>query len=192
MDENSFKAFLAKAQPYCMSRLQKLTQSKATAEDVFWEAAFQLWRDFQMDKVKNQRNLKALLFVMAKNLYFNQIRKNKSKPEYSTDPQQMPLMEGAAGGSTSLNEVDHLVKAEETESQLKADQQRNQAFQKAMKKLGEKCQQLLTKFIVEKQRMKTLQQSLGYPSANAVKMAKLRCKKKLITFFEEELKALPK
>ena len=44
------------------------------------------------------------------------------------------------------------------------------------------------KFIVKEDSLKELQKSLGYASVNAVKMAKYRCKQKLVKYYKMELK----
>jgi RNA polymerase sigma factor (sigma-70 family) len=187
MDETSFKQFLVKAHRYCLPRLKRLTDSEADAEDVFMEAAYQFWKDLQTGKINDQRNLKALLFVMAKNKYISLMRKRKRKSlqEYSTDPQIIHLHErGDASAS-----FDQLVQAEEAQEAFLANEERTKAFQKAFQRLEKKCRELLEQFILEKKRLKELQQQLNFPSADAVKMAKYRCKKQLVDLFQDELAA---
>ena len=181
MDDTAFKQFLLTAHAYCLPRLNKLTQSKADAEDVFMEAAYQFWSDLKAGKIKDQRNLKALLLVMAKNRYISlqRKRKRKSLQEHSTDPVLMHQNAKAPKHES----FDPLVEAEEEQEALLADQQRKTAFNKAMQKLDTKCRELLMRFIVEKERLKSLQESMGFASVDAVKMAKYRCKKKLVDLF---------
>jgi RNA polymerase sigma factor (sigma-70 family) len=187
MDETSFKQFLVKAHQYCLPRLKRLTGSEADAEDVFMEAAYQFWKDLQVGKIKDQRNLKALLFVMAKNRYLSLMRKRKRKSlqEYSTDPQIIHLHERQAANAS----FDELVQAEEAQETLLANEERSKAFQKAFQRLEKKCRDLLQQFILEKKRLKELQVQLDYPSVDAIKMAKYRCKKQLVDLFQEEVAA---
>ncbi|MCB0642122.1 MAG: sigma-70 family RNA polymerase sigma factor [Phaeodactylibacter sp.] len=183
MDDSAFKAFLLKAHAYCLPKLNRLTQSAADSEDVFMEAAYQFWKDLQSGKIKNQRNLKALLFVMAKNRYISlqRKRKRKSLQEHSTDPQLIHLE--SAAHQPQGNIPDPLVEQEEAAAEAQVQQHRQQAFDRALQQLDAKCRELLLRFIVEKERLKDLAQSLGYPSVDAVKMAKYRCKEKLVEGF---------
>lgn len=189
MTEADFKKLLLIAHQYCLPRLNRLTQSQADSEDVFMEAAYQFWNDLQAGKIKDQRNLKALIFVMAKNLYLSQLRKRnrKSLKEYNTDPQMMHLHENKLDDDLSDAAFNLMIKKEEETKKLLENKQRNQAFDRAMKALEEKCQELLMQFIVHKTRLKTLQQKLGFASPDAVKTAKYRCKKKLVDLFQGEL-----
>ena len=189
MDPNDFKQWLVSAQQYCMPRLLRLTSSKADAEDAFMEAAFQFWQDLQAGKIKDNRNLKGLLFVMAKNIFLGQKRKQnrKSFREYPTDPQLLHTYEGNSDES-----YDELVQKEEKDQSLLADQQRKKAFDKAMKTLEKKCQNLLMKFIGHNVRLKELQESMGFSSTDAVKTAKYRCKKKLVDSFKIQLASVTK
>lgn len=194
MDQKEFKQWLLSAQQYCMPRLIRMTKSKADAEDAFMEAAFQFWQDLQAGKVKDNRNLKGLLFVMAKNVFLGKKRKQnrKSFREYATDPQLLHVHEGNLRGSEGDEAYDSLVRQEEEMQALMADQQRKKAFDQAMKTLDKKCQNLLIQFIGNNVRLKELQGKMGFPSVDAVKTAKYRCKKKLIDSFKIQLKSVTK
>ncbi len=194
MDQKEFKQWLLSAQQYCMPRLIRMTKSKADAEDAFMEAAFQFWQDLQAGKVKDKRNLKGLLFVMAKNVFLGKKRKQnrKSFREYATDPQQLHVHEGNLMKSGEAEAYDSLVQQEEEMQALMADQQRKKAFNQAMKTLEKKCQQLLMEFIGHNVRLKELQQRMGFTSVDAVKTAKYRCKKKLVDSFKIKLSGVTK
>lgn len=187
MEEPVFNKFLVNAHAYCLPKLIRLTDSKVDAEDAFMEAVYVLWKDLNSGKIKHRDNLKGLVYVMAKNLFLMTKRKatRGNTREYATDPSDLKILEAKAKKIQQEEEYDVLLKAENEQSELKDRLQKEVAFKMAFEKLGEKCQQLLTKFIVEKVRLKVIKDLLGFPSVDAVKMTKYRCKKNLVKAYKE-------
>jgi len=187
MNEGEFKRFLVEAHSYCMPRLTRLNAPEHEAEDAFMEAIYQFWSDISAGKVKHDSNLKALVFVMSRNRWLGQLRKSKrgNLQEYSTNPMEMLNLDQQSYVSKDVSQFDLMVKKEEEEERDLEKSRKNKAFQEAFQQLSGKCQQLLLQFIVEKQRLKDLQQSLGFISVDAIKMAKLRCKKSLVKYYKQ-------
>lgn len=187
MNEGEFKRFLAEAHKYCMPRLMRLNAPEHEAEDVFMEAIYQFWTDMNTGKVKNTSNLKALVFVMARNRWLGQIRKSKrgNFQEFKTDPIELLNLDQQSYVADDQDAFDLLVQKETKEAEKREKQEQKEKFQKAFVQLSEKCQQLLMKFIVEKQRLTELQKSMGFVSVDAIKMAKMRCKKSLVKYYRQ-------
>lgn len=190
MVEVAFKELLVKANAYCLPRLIKLNASKADAEDAFMEAMYVFWEDEKAGKIKHRDNLSALIYVMAKNIWLMQKRKARrgQLQEYATDPADFKVIEGKTIGNDGAEDFDALIRSENEQVALEEKLKRELAFQHAFKQLSEQCRELLLKFIVEKVRLKELQEAMGFPSADAVKMAKYRCKRSLVGYFKEEKK----
>lgn len=193
MNKESFKQFLKDAHEYCMPRLIRVTSSKVDAEDAFMEAIYQFWLDIQNNKIKHKGNLKALIFVSARNKWFNKNRKEKGGKTkmYNFSPETIESHVNNDNNTINHEEsFDLLIKEEnEIESNLK-NEQRIEAMNQALKELSPKCQTLLIQSIVYRKKLKDLQQSLGFVSMPAIKMAKSRCRKTFIQKFELILNSL--
>ena len=186
MEPAAFNRFLREAHAFCLPKLIRITDSKADAEDAFMEAIYVLWQDLNSGKVKHRDNLKGLAYVMSKNIFLMGKRKESrgKMREFSTDPTDLKILEGSSKNIQKEEEYDVLLKSENEQSELNQRLQREIAFKQAFEKLSEKCRELLTKFIVEKMRLKAIQEALGFPSVDAVKMRKYRCKKNLVKAFK--------
>ncbi|MEZ4886285.1 MAG: sigma-70 family RNA polymerase sigma factor [Chitinophagales bacterium] len=182
MDKESFTHFLKQAHTYCIPRLIKLTHSKADAEDVFMESIHQFWQDLQDNKVKHKGNLKAFIYISAKNKWLNIQRKEKGGKNkvYSKDTETIESLEDNKKKTYSDENFDPLIKAENQANKNLKDENRKKAMNEAMKQLDKKCQSLLIESIAHKKKLKDLQKSLGFVSINAIKMAKSRCRKTLL------------
>lgn len=193
MDKENFKQFLKDAHKYCMPRLERLTPSTADAEDAFMEAIHQFWLDTQDDKVKHKGNLKALIFVSARNRWLNKNRRERGGKTRTYNFSPDSIESHIKNNDNTVNheeKFDLLIKLEnEIESNLK-DEQRIKAMNQTMKELGPKCRTLLVESIVYKKKLKDLQKPLGFVSIAAIKMAKSRCRKSFIQKFELILNSL--
>lgn len=191
MNQESFKQLLKDAYAHCIPRLMKLTNSKADAEDVFMESMYQLWQSVQEGKLKHRGNLKAFIYVNAKNKWLNKHRKAKGGKTkiYSAAPETLSTHENTDGNHPYDDSFDPLITAE-NQAQINLENQKRQAaLNTAMKQMGKKCQSLLIQSIVHKKKLKDLQKSLGFVSINAIKMAKSRCRKALMQKVENILKS---
>ncbi len=187
MNEGEFKRFLVEAHKYCLPRLIRLNAPQHDAEDAFMESIYQFWRDMQDGKVSHTGNLKALVFVMSRNRWLGHIRKSRrgNLKEYNTDPVDLLNMDLQAYAGQDAENYDKLVQQEEVAAAAGKKKQEQATFQQAFQQLNEKCRQLLLKFIVEKTRLKELQKTMGFVSTDAIKMAKMRCKKSLVKYYKE-------
>ncbi|MEM1319363.1 MAG: sigma-70 family RNA polymerase sigma factor [Bacteroidota bacterium] len=186
MNEGDFKRFLVEAHQYCLPRLVRLNAPRHDAEDAFMEAIYQFWRDIQDGKVSHEGNLKALVFVMSRNRWLGRLRKSRrgNLKEYNTDPVDLLNMDLEAYAGQDAAQFDLLIKQEEEDAAASKKASEEARFKHAFEQLNEKCRELLLRFIVEKKRLKDLQQSLGYVSVDAIKMAKMRCKKSLVKYYK--------
>ncbi len=187
MDKESFKQFLKEAYNYCIPRLVHLTQSKADAEDAFMEAIYQFWKDLQENRIKHKGNLKALILVSARNKWLNKNRKEKGgKTKVFSSPYEVieTHLDNESSNIGDEESFDPLIKAENQAELNLQDAKRKKAMNEAMQQLSKKCQSLLVQSIIHKKKLKDLQQSLGFVSLNAIKMAKSRCRKTFIQKFE--------
>ncbi|MFK7908299.1 MAG: RNA polymerase sigma factor [Chitinophagales bacterium] len=192
MNKEDFKQLLKEAYAYCIPRLMKLTNSKADAEDAFMESMYQLWQGLQEGKVKHRSNLKAFIYVNSKNKWLNKKRKDtggKTKI-YSSAPEDLQFYEKTDSNVHQDDSFDPLVVAENQARLNLENKTRKDALNQAMKQLDKKCQSLLLQSIVHKKKLKDLQQSLGFVSINAIKMAKSRCRKALMQKVQNILASL--
>jgi RNA polymerase sigma factor (sigma-70 family) len=175
LNTSTFNEFYTQAWRFCKPRLRKLTSNEADVEDVFAEAIARFWVNSQQGKVQHNGNHEALVYVMARNLWLGNYRKNKGIYLDSIDAQ--------TGLEAELqiadNELDMLngwiATADKTEQ--------DEAINKAWQKLDEKCQTLLTATIVYKEKQEDLAEKLGMKNTDTIKASKYRCLQYLKKFY---------
>ncbi len=157
---------------YCVKWLTgKYQCSKADAEDIFMDALL-IFRTEAIKGKVNAQNIKGYLVTVAKNIYLQQVRKNKTTQEVSIEKVEYTL--GAEMGIYD-EDFDPVIKKEIALEIETTDKQEYLAYQKAWKKLGEQCKNVLKGFYIDKKKLKDLQHELGYSTYDTIKSIRRRC-----------------
>jgi DNA-directed RNA polymerase specialized sigma24 family protein len=167
MNQAEFKLFYQSCWKYCKPRLRHLTVNQADIEDVYAEAIARFWVNMQQNNIMHADNHFGLVYVMAKNLYLGQIRKNKGNYLQSIDSQK----EGESEIQLTDNDQDFLTKAIAEKDQFKIENN----IKLAWDKLDSKCRELLNATIVYKERQEDLLEKMNFKNTDTVKATKYRC-----------------
>ena len=177
MNQAEFKAFYTDCWRYCKPRLRNLTTNQADVEDIFSEAIARFWVNIQNGKVANDSNHNALVYVMAKNLFLGNYRKNKGQFSISIDTQN----EDEKEIQLTDNEQDFITKAIEEKEQYSNENNVKLAWEK----LDEKCKSLLNATLIYKERQEELIEKMNFKNTDTVKATKYRCLQYLKKFYYE-------
>ncbi|MAU14970.1 MAG: hypothetical protein CMH46_05460 [Muricauda sp.] len=155
--------------PKFRSHVFKNNGDEAQAKDVFQESFISCWRNVKLDKLKENSNLEAYLFTIAKNKWTDHLRSAHFKKTVSDD------------GVIAMrpNNEDQ---SDEEEEEGKLDVLRG-----ALKQLGTSCKKLLIQFYFERKSMDEIAKDLQLGSAS-VRNKKYRCMEKLRTLAMETKK----
>jgi len=135
--------------------------SKEEADDVFQDAVIIFIHQVKTEKFEHNSDIEGFIFVIAKNLWLNIIRRENRFQKYIDN----------------FDDNEKIV----IDNQLKVllDKEKSEALESAFNKLDEKCQKILNYFIYEKLSMKEICKKMGYASDNVAKTNHYRCKKYL-------------
>ena len=177
MTHSEFRNFYINCWKYCKPRLKNLTTNQADIEDVFAEAISRFWVNSQQGKIAHADNHFALVYVMAKNLWLGNLRKEKRFQGISIDEKQGTAFEV----QLPAEEQDFVSKM----IQEKDDYQKDVNIESAWKKLDTKCQDLLNATIIYKERQVELLEKMNFKNTDTVKASKYRCLQYLKKFYYE-------
>ncbi len=177
MNQSEFKAFYTDCWRYCKPRLRNLTTNHADIEDVFSEAIARFWVNIQNNKIAHADNHQALVYVMAKNLFLGNYRKNKGHINISINAQNDETKEI----QLTDNEQDFITKAIEEKEHNTTDSN----IKLAWEKLDEKCKTLLNATLIYKERQEELLEKMNFKNTDTVKATKYRCLQYLKKFYYE-------
>jgi RNA polymerase sigma factor (sigma-70 family) len=173
-NSNSFNEFYQQAWRYCKPRLNKIINNIADTEDVFAEAIARFWVHNTQGAIAHDSNHQALVYVMARNLWLGQYRKNKNQHTTSIDTNaHEPDLQIPDTVLDTLNSWIAQADSQSTEN----------AISQAWQKLDTKCQTLLTATIIYKQKQENIVQQLGLKNTDTIKASKYRCLQYLKKFY---------
>jgi RNA polymerase sigma factor (sigma-70 family) len=176
MNPTDFRAFYLQCWKHCKPRLLNLTTNMADIEDVFAEAIARFWVKYQQGEIQHQDNLNGLVYVMAKNLWLNQLRKRQQfEPTLSLDDDNRPIQTGGEWDEAILKLTESPNEDQQTEM-----------LTRAWKKLENKCQELLKATVIERERQQELLAKMDYKNTDTVKAAKYRCLQSLKKLYYQE------
>lgn len=140
------------------------------ADDVFQDAVVALFHYVQTGKYKEEYELDAFLFRVAKNSWIDLARKKKHviKDEFI--------------GYDMSDETDHL-------EELIKEEQLN-AFHALFNKLEENCKKILSYVVFDKKSMKEISDLMGMKDEKVAKNQHYRCKKYFMKLVSENQEAL--
>jgi len=134
----------------------KNSGSKQDAEDIFQDALIILFNKIKNDAFQLNSSLNTYIFGICKNLWLEQLRKNKKEMLSDT---------------FVINDAQII---EEIQSDLEENQKNKKAFD-ALSQLGEKCRELLNLFYYKKLSMSEIASRLGFAGEKVAKNQKYRC-----------------
>ncbi len=177
MNQAEFKVFYMDCWKYCKPRLRNLTTNHADVEDVFAEAISRFWVNIQQNKIANADNHFALVYVMAKNQWLGNLRKEKGHFSVSINNQNDDEMEV----QLPAEDQDFITKMiAEKDSFIMEEKIKN-----AWEKLDIKCKDLLNATIVYKERQEDLLEKMNFKNTDTVKATKYRCLQYLKKYYFE-------
>ena len=177
MNQAEFKAFYTECWRYCKPRLRNLTTNQADVEDIFSEAIARFWVNIQSNNVAHASNYNALVYVMAKNLFLGNYRKNKGNYTVSIDAQN----DNESEIQLADNEQDFISKAIEEKEQYSSENKVKLAWEK----LDEKCRNLLNATLIYKEKQEELIEKMNFKNTDTVKATKYRCLQYLKKYYYE-------
>jgi len=142
--------------PFLTWAMTKYLIDEATALDIFQEVAIVFYRNIAQGKlVTLTSNLKTYLFAIGKNLILKHLRDRKEWVE--VEEQHLP-------------EIDHL---DIFKQQEQSDQK--ERIRKALKQLGEPCNEIIQLFYYRGVAMEIIKERLGYKNEAVARTQKKRC-----------------
>ena len=137
------------------------------ARDIFQEAFLACWRNIQLDKFipENDSALSGYLYRIARNKWMDHLRSGRYL-------KTVPLVE------EQVDEPEDLAVAPDQQIYL-------EAVRENFKKLGQSCQEVLTRFYFKKESMGTIAKAYDWTDATA-RNTKYRCLQKLKDFLKNK------
>jgi RNA polymerase sigma factor (sigma-70 family) len=177
MNQAEFKAFYTECWRYCKPRLRNLTTNQADIEDVFSEAIARFWVNSQAGKIAHFDNQFGLVYVMAKNLWLSNLRKEKGHFSISISAKEEDDFEI----QLPADDQDFITKMiSDKDNFLKEEKIKN-----AWEKLDLKCKELLNATIIYKERQEDLLEKMNFKNTDTVKATKYRCLQYLKKYYYE-------
>ena len=156
----------------CVAWLQKKYNcEQSDAEDLFMDALLVFRKEVIQGRVTN-KNIRAYLITVAKNIFLQRKRKKGLNLEVSVEEMESIIGKEAGLYDESFNPI---LKAEVEEMEARKLASQYKAFQLAWEKLGEPCKKVLKGFYIDKIKLKELQIILGYSSYDSIKSIRRRC-----------------
>lgn len=158
-NDDAFSELYREMFPKVLNYVQKNRGGFDQAEDIFQEALMAFFKMARRDRLPQEIKVEAYFFTIAKNLWLKQLNKRKAISE--------------------LSEKEHAIGEQDYGIQAIFTDERRALLELLMKKLGERCYQVLTLYYFEKNSMKEIAQIMGFASSDVSKNRKSDCLKKL-------------
>lgn len=150
-------------------RVKKLVVSNCgkqeDAEDIFQEAIVAFYKHVTMERFKEEYEIGAFIYTVARNLWINQAKRKKINLPVE-DNKEIPAEYTNALDSIISNERELLVK-------------------NIINQLGERCKELLTHTIYHKLSMKEVCEKMGFSTEDGAKTKNYKCKQRLIELMKK-------
>lgn len=141
------------------------------ANDVFQDAIVILFNQVKKNKFDKGRGVTGYLYVIAKNIWIDKVRRDKKIELYDTTEYDRSI------DTTDL--LGDIIKKE-----------RLSVLAKMMDQVGERCKKLLTMVNYDKLSMKEISEKLDFNSVDIAKTTHYRCKQKLAKIITGNKEAL--
>jgi RNA polymerase sigma factor (sigma-70 family) len=151
--------------PKVRSYICKNSGNKDDAFDIFQDAVVCLCRIIKEGRYNEKYEPAAFLYSVSRNLWVNKIKK---------ESRSVPMPD-------NMDITDHYDFSNDIITAPKA-----KTIREVIKKLGEKCYQLLQYAIYQNKPNPEICEIMGFASVNAVKTQKYKCKQKLTAMLKED------
>lgn len=140
--------------------------TREDANDIFQDTVIVLFNQIKKEKYNVDLDLDGFLFVVARNLWVDKVRKEKKR--------------SVKDFSQEYDYTDH-------SNQLKdlITKERSTALNQVFSQLDERCQKLLHYSIYDKLSMREISVKMGYSNENVAKSNHYRCKKSLAAIVKD-------
>lgn len=166
-NEKSFDLFYLHMKDKCWPKLLSMTKSEFDAKDVFVQAMSKFWEDFVVgEKELPKANIEGYIYRMCCNAHHNLYRKKQQlKIDYvDTIPEK--------------RDYDIETTKDDLISELKADEKKYRAFNRALQLLCDKCRSIMEQ-VLEGRKNKEVWQKLGFKTITAYSQKKYNCVREL-------------
>ncbi len=165
-DPKTLKKVYLEVYPKARAYVLNNRGNEAMAKDVFQEAFIACWRNIKEGRLKEDSNLEAYLFTIAKNKWLDHLRSEKFRK------------------TTSMNGITIMDTQTTAEEDHHAIYKEGQSVQEVMAQLGKACQNLLKGFYFDRKDMEELATEMGITAASA-RNKKYRCMQQLRTLIKK-------
>ncbi len=169
-DEQPFASFLETIYQKLKPQLLSLTKSEEDTKEIFIISMQKFWERFVINQETLPHNSTGYIYMMCKNAWLMQKRKVSSTMIIQEDFTNYSNEEG----------VIHITDSENLETLEDEKSLQHEALKLAMDSLSDKCKELMENELDVKQKLKDLQEKLGYQNYQALVQAKYNCKKRLV------------
>jgi RNA polymerase sigma factor (sigma-70 family) len=136
------------------------------AFDIFQDSILVFYKYVTTNKFDTKFEIAGFVFTVSKNLWINQIRKDK---------REMPMPEYFDCSDTCDDIMEHLITKE-----------REKEVSYILSQLGTRCEELLRYSVFYKLKNNEICKKMGFSTENAVKTRKYKCMQKLISLIESK------
>lgn len=165
--KNLVRSLYKIAFPPILIHIKQKGGQKSEAEDCFQDALVNLIKVVNANKYDENYEVKNYLFVVARNIWYNKIKRM-----------------GKVNAFEDLEVLNPSDEKDTPEVEL-ISEERKTLVSAIMNQLGEKCKQLLTYTMFEKRKLTEVVSLMGFSNEGVVKTNNYRCKKKLKELFKE-------
>jgi RNA polymerase sigma factor (sigma-70 family) len=141
--------------------------SEQDAEDVFQETVVAFIDIVTKGKYRKEASVKTFLVSIAKNIWFNEIKKRERSGNREKKFEQ--------GRDQNEMDVGHLI----------GDQEKKRQLRELVYRLGEPCRKILMLFYYENLSMKEMADHLPYENEQVIRNKKYKCLQQLTGFIKE-------
>lgn len=182
-DNRALAEVLQDSGQYCVRVLMTKTNcSPEEADDIVVDAVLNFRDKVLKGQVQELTSLNAYLYRTCWNMY-QELRRKKERIRNHADEIRYAFYQESQDTLDPL-EWEEMKKQEEDHYERKL-----KATQTALKRLDEKCREILTLFYLQRQRMKEIASKMGFASANVAKTSKSRCYKKWINEIQVQMQS---
>lgn len=165
-DNRAFQYLYRQQQERILRLVQQNSGTAEDARDVFQEGMIALWSNIAAGKfeLREGARLSTYLYALCRNCWIGRLRRRQPTASLDDNPQFDPPAET---------------------NELSAHYERVATLQGHLKKLGERCQKLLSLFYFQKASLRDIAEALDITEATA-KNNKYRCMERLRKNYEEK------
>ena len=153
------------ALPHIIKYISQNSGDEDEAKDIFQDAVVALFTTIKLGKFDEEKDPRAFLYHVARNLWINRIKKRNRQFDISKMQPQV---------------------SEESPLSVVITSEKQEAIEKLMELAGTKCKELLKYSLYDDMSMKEIAAIMGFSGENVAKSTHYRCKQKLIELVQND------